>query len=313
MSNALVAPAATDGAEAHADWLELLALSKDDKNSSFEDLVRELRRSGSTEALEDFETIEEITDEGSERSQAVAEDALGEVSDRLTACGSHPVSYPFEVQPRYIQARANFDDSVYVFLLVLSTFGKDAGPSTLDGADLFEQVSAYAAEQYLGGADRGAKRYLFGFPRRVSPAGFRDAVDDLCVRIGEGGRSRNRPTRSDQKDAKLDLVVWRAFDDGRVGKLIGFGQCATGHNWRTKLSELQTPAFWKKWITEPAAVDPVRMFFVPFRVEAIKWDDASIDGGILFDRCRIASLAANLDDALRRSCRRWTRHVLKGI
>jgi len=98
-----------------------------------------------------------------------------------------------------------------------------------------------------------------------------------------------------------------------VGKLIGFGQCATGHNWRTKLSELQTPAFWKKWITEPAAVDPVRMFFVPFRVEAIKWDDASIDGGILFDRCRIASLAANLDDALRRSCRRWTRHVLKGI
>lgn len=313
MSENLSAPAASDPPELQADWLELLALSKDDKNSSLEDLVREHRRSGSTEAVGDPERIEEITDAGSETSQAVAGDAFSELHDRYRACGGYATGYPFDVSERYIQAKRDFRKSIYTFLLLLSKFGKDAGPPGVDTADIFERVSATAAMEYFGGDRGGAKVYLFGFPRRLSPAGFRNALDDLCRQMGEGGGCRDHPTRKDQKDAKLDLAVWRTFQDLRTGKLIGFGQCATGGDWPQKLTELQASEFCRKWMHDPPTVLPIRLFFVPFRFESKKWDHACIDGGILFDRCRISELARDADDELVASCTAWCENVIGSL
>jgi hypothetical protein len=128
--------------------------------------------------------------------------------------------------------------------------------------------------------------------------------------MGEGGGSKNRPTRRNQKDGKLDLAVWRSFPDGRQGKLLGFAQCATGRNWPSKLTEMQPRNFCVKWMHEYPAVDPVRLFFLPFRIERQRWYDDSVEGGLLFDRCRIAAHAARLPDNLRRRCHAWTRHVL---
>jgi hypothetical protein len=307
MTSALVAPSASASPETQADWLELVALSKADKNSSIEDLVREHRRSGSIDGLGDFESIEEATDTGSRKSQQVAEDAFGELSDRQTVCGP---SYPFDVQARYVQAKTRYSNSVYAFLLAMSQFGRDAGPPELDGAELFDQVCAAASEEYFGGADRGAKSYLFGFPRRLTPSGFEPALNDLCAQMGEGGGCKDRPTTGDQNDAKLDLVVWRPFGDGRAGKLIGFGQCATGDNWPGKVSELQMN-FCRTWMNEQPAVDPVRMFFVPFRVERRKWYVRSSAAGILFDRCRIAILSRRLSNDLRKRCQLWTERALR--
>ena len=312
MTDPLTPPPASDPPESHADWVELLALSQNDRNGSFQDVVQELRRSGSVEDAFELEDDETVVDLGSEVSQRVAQDAFDEIDDRLHACGTNPTSYPFEVGAQYIQERPNNDSgSVYEFLLLLSKFGKDAGPNPVDAADLFERVSAAAALQYFGGADRGAQSYLFGFPRRVAPSGFKDALDDLCKRMGEGGGCRNHPTRKDQKDGKLDLAVWRRFEDRRLGKLIGFGQCATGKDWRSKLNELQPTDFCTKWMYDSIVVKPVRMFFVPFRVESERWDHDCIDGGILFDRCRISALTTGIDPQLKGQCHAWTQHVRK--
>jgi len=61
-----------------------------------------------------------------------------------------------------------------------------------------------------------------------------------------------------QRDAKLDVVVWRPFPDGRAdgraGPVVGFGQCATGRGWAAKLHELQRRAFAALWLREPLAV-----------------------------------------------------------
>jgi len=311
MTEPLPAPPASAAPESHADWLELKALRNKDKNSSLQDLVQEIRRSGSTDALDPAESIDEITDTGSQHSQLVAEEALNELSDRVDACGKPDSAYAFEVYRQYIQLRPRHQQSVYTFLLLLSRFGKDAGPDGVDAVALFEELSAFAAREYFGGSAGGAQSYLFGFPRRVDPRGFRDALDRLSRQMGEGGGCRDRPKRKDQKDAKLDVAVWRGFDDGRAGKLVGFGQCATGNDWPGKTSELQPDGFIKKWLHEPLTVDPVRLFFVPFRVEQQVWAETCIDGGILLDRCRISALTARIGKDLRRQCATWTQHVRK--
>ncbi|MCH7697475.1 MAG: hypothetical protein IH865_00850 [Chloroflexi bacterium] len=311
MTQIPAAPAASAPPEKHADWLELLALSSPDKNSSFQDLIKEFRHSGSVDALGEDDSVEKFTDKGSERSQLLAEEAFNEISDRHDACGIVASSYAFDISAQYIQARQQYDQSIYAFLLLLSKFGKDAGPDTIDLLDLFDKISGSAASEYMGGPTAGVQFYLFGFPRRVAPPGFRDALDDLCNRLGEGGGSKDGPTRKNQKDAKLDIAVWRAFNDGRVGKFIGFGQCATGEDWPKKLTELQPTNFIKKWMHKPLAVDPIRLFFTPHRVPYSGWEDDSIDGGVLFDRCRISALTRDLDDTLVRECRKWTRFVIR--
>jgi len=107
------------------------------------------------------------------------------------------------------------------------------------------------------------------------------------------------------------VVVWRPFPDGRAGQVIGFGQCATGRGWGAKLQELQPRAFGDLWLREPLAVEPFRLFFVPFRVDPARWEEASFSGGVLFDRCRIAAHADELDRGVRERCRAWARHVIR--
>jgi hypothetical protein len=134
-------------------------------------------------------------------------------------------------------------------------------------------------------------------------------VTSLCTELGEGGGCREIRGRSRPADAKLDVVAWRDFRDRREGKLIGFGQCAAGADWKEKLSELDHQAFRKKWFREDLAVDPVRLFFLPRRLGRMDWRHTSIDGGILFDRCRISHHAGFLTGELAERVTAWTRSV----
>jgi hypothetical protein len=52
---------------------------------------------------------------------------------------------------------------------------------------------------------------------------------------------------------------------------------------------MDASAFGRKWLRTPLIVNPIRMFFVPRRISPAIWENAGIDGGILFDRCRIAA------------------------
>ena len=310
----MLIPSVSSSSEELADWLELRALRSADRNSSIQDLVRALRRSGTADALDindDAEEDDYASDPRSEKAQAKAEEAFSEVEDRHAVCAlvSGSSVYPFEVNDGYLELRSSEDAHVYLFLLLLSVFGKDAGPTDAKGEALFEDVCAEALRSYFGG-DPDARATVFGFPRRLLPSGFRDAVDALCQQIGEGGGCRDRPRRKDQKDAKLDIVAWRDFADKRHGKLIGFGQCATGTHWRDKATELMPQQFCQMWLTDFPTVDPVRAFFIPFRLEQPLWFETCIKAGLVFDRCRIVGCSQNPPDDIARRCEEWANHVL---
>jgi hypothetical protein len=302
-------PAASAAAELHADWLELLALKAADRNSSIQDIQRVFSRAGTTDAvdLDGSGEDDDADDRGSERSQQIAEDAFAEIERRRVAVGDD--RYPFSVSQQALQATPAADASTYVFLLLLSKFGIGVGPAELGADEMFEEVCASAAEQYFGGATR-TTTYQFGFPRRIAPAGFREALDDMCRQAGEGAGSKNRPRRKSQKDAKLDLAVWNDFHDERPAKLMAFAQCATGSNWKSKLTHMQPLAWCNLWMQSLPGAIPIRAFFVPHSVESDYWDEAINYGGMMFDRTRIARFATPATP-LSRNVSRWSKAVLR--
>ncbi|MFY9342273.1 MAG: hypothetical protein WAT39_07280 [Planctomycetota bacterium] len=313
MNSSLAAPSAGEGTCALADYMELCAIKAGDRNTSIQDLVQDLKRSGTSVSGED-----ELDDDESagpadlmvEAHRVQAEEAFAELDDRWIACGSDRAAYPFSLLDRALQANAVPQDSIYLFLLLLAKYGKDAGPKHSFPERTFEELCAHAAAGYFGGAALGGQAVRFGHPRRGLPTSFHAALHEVCRRVGEGA-ARDAP-RPGVKDGKLDVICWRPFPDGRQGILLGFGQCATGWNeWQAKAGELQPQSFMDKFMAERFAVPPTRLFFVPWRVERSCWRDCSCDGGILFDRCRIALLTKDVDASLRTECSTWSRYVLK--
>lgn len=274
-------PAASDPTEFFADWIECEALRSANGSVSLSDITKLVRMTGSTDALEGVRG-----DAGSVISQAVAEDAFAEIENRRVACG--PANYPFELKRGVIRAKPNAETSPYILLLLMSATRPTAGHSGT--AVLFEQICTAATIGYLGGSKNAATATRFGSPRRAPIAKLGQAIDQLCASLSEGGGCRRPAKAKHLGDGGLDIVGWRSFPDAREGKLVAFGQCAAGSSgWERKLAELDTLAFMKKWFRTLTIVEPVRLFFVPRRLPKQHWEDAGIDGGILFDRCRIVA------------------------
>lgn len=305
-------PEATAPPEHHADFLELCTLRSGTGSTSIQEFIRDLRIGNATEVVADSEDRDEDY-ESDDEDEAIAQTAFDELDERRRNFGLHAKSYPFELSETSISLKENGDESLYTFLALLSWCGKDAGPKGTDGERIFEEICAKAAESYLGHHDDGRVRsVVFGFPRRILPAGFSAALDELCKQLGEGGSHRKgRPKLPNQKDGKLDVVAWVEFQDRRQGKLITFGQCATGRNWQEKISELPPPDRWcGHWMDDSPSVLPIRSFFVPHRIERECWSHSCTFGGLLYDRCRIASLASDTDDDIRSRWIKWSSHVL---
>ncbi len=304
-------PAATAPVEHHADFVELDILRSRHQRMSIASYMRVLDSAAASEILADSED-EPLGQWMDTAAESLAESVFAELDERFNACGKDAECYPFELGADSVAARTNAADSVYTFLALLSWFGKDAGPRDLDGEKLFEEVCAMACKSYLGWPHPNVRSAVFGFPRRLAPRGFADAVDELCRALGEGrGCHKNRRLVRTQKDAKLDVVAWREFSDHREGKVILFGQCATGQDWRNKMTELPPPVDWcRYWMLDAPAVSPIRCFFVPHRIERQRWVHACLLGGIVFDRCRIAGLAQRASSELKAEWTAWSRHVL---
>lgn len=307
-----------DPPEETADLTECWALTDRHGQATFQGLRSAMALAGSADAYVEPDELEyaetggaaEVAPEvkDTDRYEAAAEAAFAEIFERTTACG--PEGYPFCTTPGRIAARKLAIDSAYAFMLLLSRFGPNAGPEPNQGAKLFEELCASALRTFLGGPGGLAAAHVFGFPRRVDHTGFASALDELCARMDEGDGHRTRPKTSSQKDAKLDVVAWKAFPDGKKGKLIIFGQCATGQDWKDKRGELSATENWcSSWMKDRPYVWPVRAFFAPHRVPRDEWFHTCANGGLLFDRCRIACHCCRLPDALGQSLAQWSSHV----
>ena len=293
-------PTVADPPEAHADWIELMSLTSPDHYVAWADHQRDLRISG----------LDESEDASLEDLEPIIDTVITETSERKEACGNRKESYPFEITEQGLRCLPEAPRSAYVFQLLLSLFGRSAGPPGSYGDRLFEDLSAAALLSYLGKAQEGLEVRIFGFPRRIGASGFREAVDELCRSLGEGVQCKDAPEVDDQKDAHLDLVAWRRFPGSNPGHMIAFGQCATGVNWFHKIHELRPKEWCQLWLQEPPLVTPVATFFLPRRAERLEWRRASVYGGIVFDRCRISWLLPEVPEGLASEILPWTQHVL---
>jgi hypothetical protein len=308
-------PSVGASTERLADWVEVKALTSANGLLSRPELIGALRISGSADCQDDSD------DEGDQTSpdeivEGVADSVFAELDDRQKATGGEAGCYPFELSENLLETRDASDKSVYAFLVLLAHWSKEDSAQFKQGVKVFEQLSAEAARNYLGGPFALESRALvFGFPRTDMAKGFANALRQLCREVGEGhGPHRTRPRLTDQNDAKLDVVAWTSFLDDRSGKLIAFGQCAAGIHWREKRAELPDPAdWWKIWIQGGPAVKPIKMFFVPHRVSRDEWFMMSAIAGILFDRCRIAHLASAVPEGLKTAHSGWTLAALRQL
>jgi len=251
-----------------ADWLEVSAILSPDNDSSRGDLESALRTA----------SFDGITD--SDEVERKVLDVFSELEQRESAAAC---AYPFSVHSGVLKLKSEWENyPAYIFCLFLSYFGIK---ETRDTPKLFEGISCQAAKNYIKGDAVG-----FGSPRKSLSAAFPDAVTQLSILIGEGGRYRDQPSLS-RKDDTLDVVAWVDFIDKSPCKIIMFGQCAAGENWGDKLAELQPSVFWDQWMADPlVSPTPIRSFFIPHRVETDneKWILICRKAGIVFERCRIA-------------------------
>ncbi len=313
---AIPAIAASDAARKLADWAELVALQSGCP-VSINDIIREIRKGGTIDALADKQGIDldDDIDEGADDSERVAESAFEAIERRNRACGG---AYPFLLSPVGDSIEPTEDSGVapYSFLLLLSVCGLRSGPVGSFPERIFEYLCAAAAANYLGGPDGLAEGLAFGFPRRYEAKGFGAALLDLRKRLGIGdlkpGLEVEELSKS-EKDSGVDVIAWRHFPDREPGQLIAFGQCAVGRtDWEEKASALSPRAFCRKWLKVAPPSDPVPMYFIPFDPpRGEKWRHLAADaGGVVFDRQRIAYLLQDHEADSGKAAGDWSKHVL---
>lgn len=236
----------------------------------------------------------------------VVEGAYSEIEWRAEVCQE---GYPFAISalgqtlhsaPNY----ANGKHLIYKYLLLATrlNMGVNRSHANIDGTLLFEELASEVARNYLG---LRAESLVFG--TAVGQVGFREKVEELCRRLNEGDGFMNRDeVDTKARDGKLDVVTWKPFADRRHGKLIAFGQCKTGTEYRDTLAQLRPDSFCSKWLQSSPAVTPVRMFFISDSPGRGSWYSMTSDSGILFDRCRIIDFSEVIDGNVLAKIASWT-------
>jgi len=281
-----------------ADWLEFRALSASDSSASFSDLRRLLTR---TSGPREFDSP---APRGTSQDELLADATFQELEDRHRSTGS---AYPFEIDNSVLRVSNDLDACwAYIFCLLLSLKGANRDEATEAPTRIFEDIAELAACQYVSG-----RSLKFGFPRRVLPNKFIEALEHVIREIGEGQGARHRPDSKHAKDARLDIIAWRPFPDNRAAQMIIFGQCAAGGNWHSKITDLQPSSFTDLYWQEAPAVHPLKAFFTPFRLKGESWYGIAKLGGILFDRCRIAHLTQGEPPYPR--ALQWTERALRSL
>jgi|ERR1700730_2187088 len=263
-----------------ADWLELYALIAGDGNSSHGDLFTALKAAS-------------IIDPRRVEGEALPTAVFDELRHRARAADR---GYPFEIEGSVLRAKNDWKEhESYIFCLCLSYFrwkGLKKG-ERLRPDRVFEALSTEVAKEFVRGKAR-----RFGWPREKSvfPNPFPKAVDELCqIAIREGFGFKAQQGVSTSGDGGLDVVAWRDHPDERPGKLIFFGACASGADWREKLRELSPRTFAENYMADSLVSPILSGFFVPHRIPEELWNRLTRDaGGMLFDRCRMAYLAPKL-------------------
>ena len=243
-----------------------------------------------------------------DQNEPIIDEAYSELERRQESCGEG--GYPFEIDGsgnvlHYDPQVGNTRHDVYFFLLLATRLRMDTNHEHggFSGTRLFEEIAALVARRYLG---TRARSMVFGAGKKGNS--FRNRINELCSRVeeGEGISQHGENGMSVAKDGRLDVVAWKPFSDQMVGKLVLFGQCKTGTNYRDSLTVLQPDEFIRKFIRSPFVLTPVRSFFVSEALPRSNWRNMAIDAGLLFDRCRVVEFSTRIPSRLKNSVSAWT-------
>lgn len=291
-----------------ADFTELQCLRTKDGNVSTLDISRKMQR--------------EIDGSDDDSVALPIEDAFNECAARARDCGVEDGRYPYEVLAHgtLLQLRSPISLGtnersalLYIFLLLATRMNMKTQrlQGGEDATSLFEHVCAEVADRYWGGPNSAIKSMVFGTGGRNAKGSFKSKIATLCSELNEGHGFQAAPNSTvSAQDGKLDLVVWRKFTDDRPGQLIGFGQCKTGEHWQRDLTQLSPTGFCQKWMIKVPAVSPVGLYFVTDRADTNFYDHC-VDGGLLFDRCRVVEYANDLSKALLTRLGKWVKAAMK--
>lgn len=290
-----------------ADFTELECLRTKDGNVSTLDISRAMQR--------------EIDGSDDDLVARPIDEAFDECAARCRHCGSEDGRYPYELLEHgtLLQLRSPINVGtdersalLYIFLLLATRMNMQTERSQggEDATSLFEDVCSEVADRYWGGPNTKTRGLVFGSGSRRKE-NFKKRITRLCNELNEGlGFMADPNAVVTAQDGKLDLVVWKKFIDSRPGQLIGFGQCKTGKHWERDLTQLNPSGFCNKWMVKSPAVAPIRLFFVTDRATT-NFYDLCVDGGILFDRCRVVEFANDLSKSLLVKLSKWVKAAMK--
>ncbi|MCH3994299.1 MAG: hypothetical protein LKE54_04480 [Prevotella sp.] len=239
-------------------------------------------------------------------------EVFAELKRRLNDCGGH---YPFEIKDdTLLEIDSECSSEVkdcYLYLLFATRanmnkdngFGSPKKYATL----LFEKLSELVAQSYFGNR---SKTMVFGTSEGMN---FKSKVEKMfdCLNFNAHMHEPQGST-GQQKDGKLDILVWTPFSDCRDSMFIGFGQCKTGTSWEDKLSELQPSNFFGNYSDYTPIHPPARLFFLADSISEAKekWEERTRSAGIMFDRRRIMEfLPQKLPENLFSDIRSWNLYI----
>lgn len=285
-----------------ADFIELKAILSDEGRYSITDAISSLGIGGD-ESINN-ENIFGDTDE------AEIEDSLSEIDNRRISANE---KYPFHSTQFGIILDPQCNDvikDVYTFLLLVTRVNMNTLKiqNGIDGTKVFEVLCSAIVENYWG---HSAKSFVIGTGAEIND--FEDKMTDAIKKIGEPNVKFRWPTGSlkREKDAKVDVVAYIPFSDDKQGRFVALGQCKTGTNWHSAISQLVPQAFNQDYFEPPLTFTPVVLFMVS---EAFfnNWESLQRNSnGLLFDRCRLMQyLPLPLDAQLLDDIKVWNKGVI---
>jgi hypothetical protein len=181
--------------------------------------------------------------------------------------------------------------------------------NNVDATLLFEELCAVVGVNYLG---KNSDSCVFG---TANPGNFEAKVNDLILKIGEGGAFKNTnnnpPTKND--DA-VDIVVWKNFADQRIGKLLAFGQCKTGTSWHDEIHKLKPNVFCDNWFYNAPILPPLPVIFICDTLNEHSNFHSSQRGYLVINRFRILEhIENNLDNGIYARLKSWLDGAIKTI
>ena len=255
--------------------------------------------------------------------QAFADEVFEESHYRANVL---PDRYPFRIdtegpdwrlprEPNALDQETAAAQAAYLFCLLASALrdgrirNSVTEPPERRLPGLFQAIAGKAAAGVPGG-----ESISFGWPRPDGSA-FLPALHEASRRLGLGTPLNSVPpwSRGRAKDAGIDVIAWRGFADRQPGKLVLFGQVASGRNRTEKTAKTETSNF-LSWFSQRPTEHFIPAIFIPFpqHHDCAGRDDQTFETiaaaeawlreqkfGIVIDRLRIVDTVAQRLASLR--------------